>query len=428
VTGTVGLPDLRVFVNERGLSVPAGSDMLTAVRLFDPALADALVAGDARLTDSRGLPLPSDAPAHGGAIVRVIGGRSAPTARAIGWEVLRTLPKAELHLHLDGSLRPATLLELSKDAGIALPVSDAAALAAWMRVDDAQHLEDYLARFAITVGVMQTAAAIERIACELVHDCAADGTWYVEVRFAPSLCTRGGLSMDEVIEAAWRGLQRGERETGTIARLIICALRGETPEAALSHAEIAVAHRERGVVAFDLAAGEAGNRASRYREAFAYARSNDLAVTCHAGEGWGAASIREAIHDCGANRIGHGTRLFEDPSLMRYVADRRIALEVCPTSNVQTRVVPSIAEHPIKAYQAAGLLVTLNTDNRLMSGVSLTDEYAAASKQLGWSLETLADVSRTAFEVAFLPWTERRPLIARAKAALRTHLQQHGNT
>jgi adenosine deaminase len=202
-------------------------------------------------------------------------------------------------------------------------------------------------------------------------------------------------------------------------------LRGDAPERALAHAELAVAHRDRGVVAFDLAAGEAGNRAKRYREAFDYARAHDLAVTCHAGEGWGAASIREAVHDCGANRIGHGTRLFEDESLMRYVADRRIALEVCPTSNVQTRVVASIAEHPIKQYHANGLLVTLNTDNRLMSGVSLTDEYASAARQLGWSLETLADISRTAFEVSFLPWAERRPLIARAKQALAAHVKEH---
>lgn len=428
---TAGTPidarPVRVFINERGVSVPPGSDMLTAVRAFDAALGDAVAAGEARLTDSRGLPLAADTPVHGGAIVRVLGARrEAPARRPIGWEVLRTLPKAELHLHLDGSLRASTLAELAREAGLDLPVAEPAALADWMRVDDAQHLEDYLARFAITVGVMQSAAAIERIAYELVHDCAADGTWYVEVRFAPSLCTRGGLSMDEVLDAAWRGLQRGERETGTIARLIVCALRGDSVQLAQAHAELAVAHRDRGVVAFDLAAGEAGNRASRFREAFAYARSHDLAVTCHAGEGWGAASIREAIHDCGAHRIGHGTRLFEDPSLLRYVADRRIALEVCPTSNVQTRVVPSIAEHPLKDYYAQGLLVTLNTDNRLMSGVSLTDEYAAVSQSLGWSLETLADLSRTAFEVAFLPWTERRPLIQKAKAALAAHVQEHG--
>ncbi|MCU0648102.1 MAG: adenosine deaminase [Gemmatimonadaceae bacterium] len=419
--------DLRVFVNERGVSVPFGSDAATAVRAFDDALADAIAAGEARLTDSRGLPVDATTPVHGGAIFRVIGGRrEAAAVPQIPWEVLRTLPKAELHLHLDGSLRPGTLAELAAQAGTSLPSTDPAALAAWMLVDDAKQLEDYLARFAITTGVMQTADAIERVAYELVHDVAADGTWYVETRYAPSLSTRGGLSMDDVMAAWWRGLQRGERETGTIARMIVCALRGDSVAMAQAHAELAVAWADRGVVAFDLAAGEAGNRASKYREAFAHASAHDLAVTCHAGEGWGAASIREAIHDCGANRIGHGTRLHEDPELERYVADRRIALEVCPTSNVQTRVVSRFAEHPIKRYHALGIPVTLNTDNRLMSGVTLTDEYASAARHLGWSLATLAEVSKTAFDVAFLPWSERRALIARATDALSAHVSTHG--
>ncbi|MCU0636126.1 MAG: adenosine deaminase family protein [Gemmatimonadaceae bacterium] len=394
--------DVRVFVNERGVSVPVGSDAVTAVRTLDAALADALAAGEARLTDSRGLPVEPDTVVYGGAIFRVIGGRrEAPRAPQLPWEVVRTLPKAELHLHLDGSLRPATLAALAAEQGIALPVTDAAALAAWMRVDDAQHLEDYLARFAITTGVMQTPEAIERVAYELVHDVAADGTWYVETRYAPSLSARQGLSMDDVMAAWWRGLQRGERETGTVARMIVCALRGDSVAMAQAHAELAVAWADRGAVAFD------------------------LAVTCHAGEGWGAASIREAIHDCGADRIGHGTRLHEDPDLQRYVADRRIALEVCPTSNVQTRVVARFAEHPIKQYQAMGIPVTLNTDNRLMSGVTLTDEYASAARHLGWSLATLAQVSRTAFEEAFLPWSERRALIARAAQALDAHVAAH---
>jgi adenosine deaminase len=417
---------VRVFINERGVTVTAGVDAITAVRAHDATLAEALTAGDARLTDSRGLPVDLAAPVHGGAIFRVIGGRrEAAAPPRLPWEVLRTLPKAELHLHLDGSLRPATMLELAGGLGTPVPHDTPEAVAAWMRVDDAHRLEDYLARFASTITLMQTAPAIERIACELVHDLAADGAWYAEIRFAPSLLTRGGLTMDEVVSAAWRGLVRGERETGTVARLIICALRHHDVAEAIAHAELAVASRAQGVVAFDLAAAEAGNPASRFVEAFRVAQRGDLAVTCHAGEGAGAESIREALHECHADRIGHGTRLFEDPSLERYVADRRIPLEVCPTSNVQTRVAASLAAHPIGRYHAEGIRVTISTDNRLMSAVTLTDEYAGLAAAHGWSLATVGEISRTAFEVAFLPWSERRTLLARAEAAIAAHVREH---
>jgi adenosine deaminase len=324
-------------------------------------------------------------------------------------EFLQRIPKAELHCHLDGSLRPETLLELAQERDVTLPVSSAEELANWMRVDDARNLEDYLARFDVTLSVMQDVPAIERVARELVIDASADGVRYIEIRFCPALSTRGGLSYDEVMHAIIRGADAGERETGTIARHIVCALRTFPESSAMEMAELAVAHRGP-VVAFDLAGGEAGHPASRFTASFDFARNNDLAVTVHAGEGAGAESIRDAVHRCGADRIGHGTRLFEDPSLFEYVVDRQIPLEVCPTSNVQTRVARTFGEHPVAQYVAAGALVTLNTDNRMMSGVSLTDEYARCAVHLGFDPGTLAALAVQSFEAAFLSFRERQAM------------------
>jgi adenosine deaminase len=207
-----------------------------------------------------------------------------------------------------------------------------------------------------------------------------------------------------------RGLARGEKETGTLARVIVCALRSVAWPHALEMAELAVAYKGRGVVAFDLAGGELGNPASAHALAFDFTRQHDLAVTVHAGEGDGPASIREALHRCAADRIGHGTRLREDPSLEAYVIDHRITLEVCPTSNVQTRVVPTFAEHPLARYVVMGAVVTINTDNRLMSGVSLTDEYVRCAQHLNFDLDTLAMLAITSFDSAFLPHVERESL------------------
>lgn len=280
-----------------------------------------------------------------------------------------------------------------------------------MCVTDAATLEEYLTRFEYTIAVMQTAEAIERIAYELVADAHADGVRYIEVRNAPLLNTKQGLTADAVVDATVRGLERGEREFGVIARFIVCALRNLPTESSLEQARLAVAHKDRGVVAFDLAGAEAGNPASDHAAAFRYAREHDLAVTVHAGEGYGVDSIRQAVHDCGANRIGHGTRLFEDPSLLQYVNDRRIALEMCPTSNVQTGAVKSYADHPFRDYFAKGLNVTLSTDNRLMSGTTLTDEYVHAANEMGFSIGDLALVALNGFASAFLPWEERIALI-----------------
>jgi adenosine deaminase len=327
-------------------------------------------------------------------------------------ETLRRLPKAELHCHLDGSVRPSTLAELAGECGVSLPCpATPEEVARMMHVTDAATLEEYLTRFQYTIGVMQTEAALERIAYELVADAHADGVRYIEVRNAPLLNTRGGLSPGEVVDATVRGLERGEREFGVVARFIVCALRDLPPDSSLEQARLAVAHKSRGVVGFDLAGAEAGNPASRHAEAFTYAREHELAVTVHAGEGYGVDSIRQAVHDCGANRIGHATRLFEDPSLAQYVNDRRISLEMCPTSNVQTRAVPSYAQHPFREYFARGMNVTLNTDNRLMSGTTLTDEYLHAANEMGFTVSDLSLVALNGFASAFLPWEERLRLI-----------------
>jgi adenosine deaminase len=338
--------------------------------------------------------------------------------KRIDAEVLRRLPKAELHCHLDGSVRPETLLELGREYRQPMPAADAESLAEYMRVDDAKNLEDYLARFDVTLSVMQTAAALERIAYELAIDAARDGVRYIETRFAPVLNTRNGLSLAEAVQAPLRGLARAERDGGAMGRVIVTALRNLSPVVSLELARLAVDYRHEGVVAFDLAGAEAGNPASVHAAAFAYAREHDLACTCHAGEGDGAASVREAVHLCCANRIGHGARLLEDESLTQYVNDRRIALEICLTSNVQTHAVASYEKHPLREYYDRGMNVVLNTDNRLMSGTTLTDEYIHAAEQLDFSFDELSQIALNGFESAFIPWVERERLIASARAEI----------
>ena len=316
-------------------------------------------------------------------------------------------------------MRPQTLLDLAAEQGIEMPRPDAKSLAAYMKVTDARSLEDYLQRFTTTLSVMQTASALDRIAYELAVDVAAEGVKYIEVRYAPVLNARKGLSLSDAVDAAVRGLDRAARERGIVGRVIVCALRNHSPSESMELAELAVAHQKKGVVGFDLAGGEAGNPASRHAAAFAYARRHDMACTCHAGEGDGAGSIRDAIHECGAHRIGHGTRLLEDSSLTDYVNDRRIALEICLTSNVQTRVASSYATHPFRQYFERGLNVVLNTDNRLMSGVNLTDEYEHASRDLGFSFDELCQVALNGFASAFVHHELRERLIADAEVEMR---------
>ena len=335
-------------------------------------------------------------------------------------ELLRRLPKAELHCHLDGSLRPETMLDLAREKGVTMPAADPDALREYMTVSDARNLEEYLERFAITLSVMQSDAALERVAYELAEDAARDGVRYIEVRYAPVLNVREGLSLEQAVEAPLRGLARAERELGIMGRVIVTAIRSMSPDVSQELAELAVAYRHRGVVGFDLAGGELGHPARAHASAFEYARSHDLACTCHAGEGDGPESVRQAVHQCGAHRLGHATRLIEDTSLTDYCNDHRITLEICLTSNVQTRVAPSYALHPFREYFDRGLNVVLNTDNRLMSGVTLTDEYVHASQSLAFTFDELTRVALNGFESCFLPYEERERLIARARTEIAT--------
>jgi adenosine deaminase len=304
------------------------------------------------------------------------------------------------------------MLDLGREFDRPMPAPDAESLREYMTVDDARNLEDYLERFAITLSVMQTEPALERIAYELAEDAARDGVRYIEVRYAPVLNVREGLSLEQAVEAPLRGLARAEAEHGIKGRVIVTAIRDMAPSVSQELAELAVAYRHRGVIGFDLAGGEAGNPAKAHRSAFEYARCHDLACTCHAGEGDGADSVRQAVHVCGAHRIGHATRLIEDTSLTDYCNDHRIALEICLTSNVQTRVADSYASHPFREYYDRGLNVVLNTDNRLMSGVTLTDEYVHAAEALDFGFDELARVALNGFESCFLPYEERMQLVA----------------
>lgn len=321
------------------------------------------------------------------------------------------LPKAELHVHLDGSLRPATMLELAAEFGVKLPASEPEALAAAMRAGDSNNLAEYLEKFAITLSLMQEPEALERGAFELGEDSAAENIRYLEVRYSPVLHTEKGMSMEEAVEAPLRGLAAAEDTFGIRTGLIICGMRHMDSDPALELAEQAVSFKGRGVVGFDLAGAEEGNPARGHSPACQYAADNNLAITIHAGEGFGPKSIAQAIHHCHARRIGHGTRLQEDPSLEAFVNDFRIPLEVCLTSNVQTRVVPTYAEHPFRQYFDKGLVVTLNTDNRLISGTTLTDEYWLAHQHLGLGWEELKEVAFLGFQAAFLPYEAKVNLL-----------------
>jgi adenosine deaminase len=317
------------------------------------------------------------------------------------------LPKAELHVHLDGSLRPQTLLELAREAEVGLPAHSAAELRRQMRVDGARNLDEYLERFAHTVAVLQRPEAIERVAFEMVEDAARDGIRYLEVRYCPALSRPGGLSLDQVIAAEATGLRRGAAAFGVRTGMINCILRHFVPELSVEIAEASVRCRSLGVVGFDLAGGEAHHAAAPHREAFGIAAAGGLGITVHAGEAAGPESIAEAIHLCGAQRIGHATRLVEDPELLALVRDRRIPLEINVTSNVQTGVVASPERHPLRAFLDRGVVVTLCSDNWLMSDVTLSGEYALAERALGLTAAEFHRVAHAGFAAAFLPADQR---------------------
>lgn len=334
----------------------------------------------------------------------------------------RTLPKVVLHEHLDGGLRVETVLELAERSGYGeLPADDPEVLADWFDQGKSGSLERYLEAFRHTVAVMQSAEAIERVAYESVEDLAGDGVLYAEIRFAPSLLTASGLDRHEVLEAALAGLRRGERATGMVARLIVDAIRDASDSEEV--ARTAVAFAGRGVVGFDLAGPEAGHPPDDHLLACRIIREANLGLTLHAGEADGPHSIWRALQRCGAHRIGHGVRIVDDCDVENdrivalgpvatYVRDQQVPLEVCPTSNLHT-CGWAAAEHPIGMLYRAGFNVSISPDNRLMSRVSMSDEFALVVEHHGFTVTDLHTITRRALEAAFCGYEERQVLLAR---------------
>jgi adenosine deaminase len=339
-------------------------------------------------------------------------------AAEVSRERLLALPKPELHVHLDGSLRPRTMVELARERGVTLPTFEPDELGLRMIASDTRSLEDYLLRFQLILSVLQDRPALQRVAYELAEDNARENVRWLEVRYCPALNTRAGLTLEGAVEGALDGLALAEADFPIRTGVILCALRSRDPAESRAIAEVGVAYRDRGVVGFDLAGPERGFPAADHREAFETAAAGGLGITVHAGEAYGPESIEQALDDCGAQRIGHGTRLRQDVALMQRVRDLRIPLEVCITSNVQTGAVPSAAEHPVRAYHDAGVAVTLNTDNRLVSGTTLTDEYWLAHQALGFSWAELVEIARTGFWNAFLPAAEKAALLGRVEVEI----------
>jgi adenosine deaminase len=342
-------------------------------------------------------------------------------------DLIERAPKVLLHDHLDGGLRPQTVIDLARDSGYdALPTQDPEELQRWFaEAAYSGSLERYLETFRHTVGVTQTAEALRRVARECVEDLAADGVVYAEVRYAPELHLERGLDVHQVVEEVLAGIAEGERRAAEAghritARVLLTAMRTATH--ARQVAELAVDYRDSGVVGFDIAGAEAGFPPTRHLDAFEYLRRENAHFTIHAGEAFGLPSIWEAIQWCGADRLGHGVRIIDDIEigadgearlgrLAAYVRDRRIPLEMCPTSNVQTGAAESIDRHPIGLLRRLGFRVTVNTDNRLMSGTSMSREFALLSEAFGYGLDDLQWFTINAMKSAFLPFEERLAII-----------------
>lgn len=340
-------------------------------------------------------------------------------------EQLRALPKVALHDHLDGGLRPATVIEHCAENGHELPTTDPAELGEWfVAAADSGSLERYLTTFDHTIAAMQTAAQLRRVAAEFVLDQANDGVIYAEARYAPEQHLAGGLSLSEVVQAVGEGLDEGmslaqSGGKGIVARQIVTAMRHVAPR--WDVCESSLAGRDHGVCGFDLAGAEAGFPPGRFVEIFDELRANYFNLTIHAGEAAGPASIAEAVTRCNADRIGHGVRISEDitrtesgyqlGAVASYVRDHRIALEVCPSSNLQTGIAETIADHPVGLLDSLGFNVSINCDNRLMSGTTLSREFWLTSQAFGWGIADVERMTIQAMAAAFLPYDQREALI-----------------
>ena len=335
---------------------------------------------------------------------------------------VRRAPKVLLHDHLDGGLRPATVIDLAAEFGYdGLPTTDPDELAvSFVEGAAGGDLVKYLRGFDHTVGVMQTAAALERVASECAEDLAADGVVYAEVRFAPEQHLEGGLSLDQVVEAVLAGFGRGSEGRGITIGVLLSAMRTAANSSEI--AELALRHRDAGVVGFDIAGSESGSPPTRHLDAFRKIAEANHHITIHAGEAFGLPSIWEAVQLCGAERLGHGVRIADDIErtsdggvilgrLASFIRDRRVPLEMCPTSNINTGVAPTLAEHPIDLLKRLRFRVTVNTDNRLMSGVSMTSELLAMHETFGWTWDDFEWITLNAMKSAFWPFDHRLRII-----------------
>jgi adenosine deaminase len=334
-------------------------------------------------------------------------------------ELLRALPKTDLHCHLDGSLRLETVLDLAEKQKIRLPADTREGLAKAIHMGETcASLEDYLVAFDVTLAVLQREEALYRVAYELATDCAAENVRYLEVRYSPVLHTREGLKPTTIVDAVLEGLRHAQRDSGIKSNVIVCGIRHMDPQTSVRLAELAVAYKGKGVVGFDLAGAEEGHPARHHREAIQLILDNNVNVTIHAGEAYGPDSIAQAVHKCGAHRIGHGVRLRESGDLLNYLNDHRIPLEMCPSSNVQTGSVPDFASHPLKFYFDFGLRVTVNTDNRLITDTTATKELLLAHREMGFTLEDLCTVLVQGFKSTFLPFREKQDLLRAVNAEI----------
>src|SRR5687768_5173114 len=336
-------------------------------------------------------------------------------------EYLERLPKTDLHCHLDGSLRLRSILEMAEEQKVRLPAHDEDKLAKLIYPGEScKSLEDYLKAFDITLAVMQEEEGLHRVAYELAEDCARENVRYLEVRYSPMLHTRKGLKLTNIVEAVLAGLREAKRKYGIRYGVILCGIRSISAESSVRMAELCVAYKNRGVVAFDLAGAEYNFPAKDHKEAFQLILNNNVNCTAHAGEAYGPESIAQAIHYCGAHRIGHGTRLRENGDLLNYVNDHRIPLEVCISSNIQTKAALSFASHPVDFYVDYGLRVTINTDNRLITDTTVSKELWLCHKHYGWTLDTIKEILVAGFKSAFLPQREKADLLR----AITTELAQ----
>jgi adenosine deaminase len=342
-----------------------------------------------------------------------------PAFSQVPFEVFQALPKTDLHVHLDGSLRLETILDIARQDGIELPATDAAGLRAAIGCGNQfGSLVEYLRGFDITLRVMQTAEALERIAFELAEDAHRENVRYMEVRYAPMLHTRRGMKLTRVVEAVLDGLRRARETYGIKANVIVCGIRNISPESSYQMAELAVAYKGGGVVGFDLAGAEADFPAKHHRQAFQLVRDNNINCTIHAGEAYGPESIAQAIHVCGAHRIGHGCRLREHGDLLHYLNDHRIPLECCPSSNVQTGAVKDLASHPLKLYFDLGLRVTINTDNRLITDTSVSRELYLVHSEMRVPFADVKAMILAGFKSSFQPFHEKQAMLRRVSGEL----------